>query len=126
MRLEVRVRVAIASTRAPLRPYVANSSVATARMSALDRSASLAKTSPLVFAGAFFLRLAIRGSSISDATVHHPWRMENRSGGRMQRRQVRARRQVPESRLGRQANCRVPGPVTVVFVTLHDLEEEAF
>src|SRR5688572_17646504 len=63
MRLEVRVRSAIASTRAPLRPWVANSSVATARMSAFERSASLANSSPAVLAAAFFFRLAIHESS---------------------------------------------------------------
>src|SRR5687767_13203021 len=40
MRLEVRVRSAIASTRAPLSPWVANSSVATSRISCLVRSGS--------------------------------------------------------------------------------------
>src|ERR1044071_6792621 len=100
----------MASTRAPLRPWVANSSVATARMSALERSASLANSSPAVLAAAFFFRLAIH----EIYTI--PGRRENR-GSRD------GRWQVLEPGLCREPDGGIARTVAVIGAALDDLEE---
>src|SRR4026209_181624 len=126
MRLEVRVRSAIASTRAPLSPWVANSSVATARMSALERSASLANSSPAVLAAAFFFRLTLPPSSSRAALLAPPGSRqytipglpENRGSGD-------GERQVLEPGLRREADSSIARTVAVVGAALDDFEEEA-
>src|SRR5262247_1804225 len=102
----------MASTRAPLRPWVANSSVATARMSALERSASLANSSPAVLAAAFFFRLAIG----EIYTIPGP--AENRRSGDY-------RWEVLEPGLCGEADGGIARSVAVVGTALDDLEEEA-
>src|SRR5678816_2536359 len=91
-------------------------------MSAFERSASLANSSRAL-GWLFFFRLAIRDSSISDATVHHPLSAENHS--RVQRRQVGPGLEVPEARLCRKTDRGIPGAIPVVFVPLHHFEEES-
>src|SRR6185369_6399698 len=116
----------MASTRAPLRPWVANSSVATARMSALERSASLANSSPAVLAAAFFFRLAIHPSSSRTALLAPLGSGQYTIPGPPENRRSRdSGRQVLETGLRSEPDGRIARAVAVVNTSLDDFEEEA-
>src|SRR5512138_1518702 len=116
----------MASTRAPDRPWVANSSVATARMSALERSASLANSSPAVLAAAFFFLLAIHEILFTPAPAALPGgRQYTIPGPPENRGSGDDRRQVLEPGLRGEPDRGIARAVAVVGAALDDLEEEA-
>lgn len=69
MRLEVRMSAAIVSIRAPVRPWFANSFVATVRMSAFVRSESLVRSA--LRPPGFFVTM--RSSMLSRASLVKVW-----------------------------------------------------
>src|SRR5688572_22008963 len=95
-------------------------------MSAFERSASLANSSPAVLAAAFFFRLAIHESSSRAAPAALlDSRQYTIMGAAENRASGDSRRQVLEPGLCGEPDGRIARPVSVIGAALDDLEEEA-